>query len=124
MLADFFSILPVIVAGLALVVAAYYGIIKKVMDYWREASTDSKTGAVSTKRAVYIHSVAASWAAVFAVLWKAKFVFTPESLEAFRVVVYSTAGAYTLGKGLELAGLKLGPKPPVDTAPAPEGGQS
>jgi hypothetical protein len=99
------------------------GLAHRLLDYWSEASRDTKTGAVSAKRAVFIHSSAGAFFLVAGAVAKNSWTFSPESLDAFKTFLYCTAGAYTLGKGLELAGMKLAPKvaPPVDTPP--EGAQ-
>ena len=94
-------------SGAVLAVVLYMlGFPQFYFAYWRDASIEAATGRVSAKRAVFIHvSAAAGFIVGYAILKKEG--FTPETLEAYKAWVYSTAGAYTLGKGLEVAARRI-----------------
>jgi hypothetical protein len=94
-------------SGAILAVVLYLlGFPQLYLAYWRDASVEAATGRVSAKRAVFIHvSAAAGFIVGYAILKKEG--FTKETLAAFEAWVYSTAGAYTLGKGLEVAARRI-----------------
>jgi hypothetical protein len=92
--------------GAAALVLYWLKVPQRYMAYWKDASVEAATGHVSAKRAVFIHvSAAAGFIVGYAILKKEG--FTKETLEAFEAWVYSTAGAYTLGKGLEVAARRI-----------------
>lgn len=96
------------VKQLKAVLSAVKGLAVDYLGYWSEASRETGPDTVSAKRAVFIHGAALAGLAVLAVLYKAGWKFTTESLDAFKSFLLAVCGGYVGGKVIEAVSGKGG----------------